>query len=77
MHVVVANLLANYKEEVVIVTQNEKTKVRRSSKDEDLEEQLIGLLMRTHSEYMNQLELAQNCLWQDAASQRLNFCFFP
>jgi phosphopantothenate---cysteine ligase (ATP) len=62
MHVVVANLLANYKEEVVIVTQNEKTKVRRSSKDEDLEEQLIGLLMRTHSEYMNQLELAQNCL---------------
>ncbi|KAJ4814166.1 phosphopantothenate-cysteine ligase-like protein [Rhynchospora pubera] len=53
MHVVVANLLANYKEEVVVVTQNEKTTVRRNSKDEDLEEQLVGLLTERHSDYIN------------------------
>jgi hypothetical protein len=38
----------------VIVTQNEKTKISRNSKDEDLVDQLIGFLTRTHSEYMSQ-----------------------
>ncbi|KAJ4761567.1 phosphopantothenate-cysteine ligase-like protein [Rhynchospora pubera] len=61
MHVVVANLLANYKEEVVVVTQNEKTTVRRNSTDEDLEKQLIGLLTERHSDYINQSGTQSNC----------------
>ncbi|KAJ3677332.1 hypothetical protein LUZ60_003056 [Juncus effusus] len=52
MNVVVANLLANYKEEVIVVTENEKIKVRREGKDEDLEEKLIGLLIKMHFEYV-------------------------
>ncbi|KAJ4756763.1 Phosphopantothenate--cysteine ligase [Rhynchospora pubera] len=61
MHVVVANLLANYKGEVVVVTQNEKTTVRRNSTDEDLEKQLIGLLTERHSDYINQSGTQSNC----------------
>ncbi|KAJ4790197.1 Phosphopantothenate--cysteine ligase [Rhynchospora pubera] len=61
MHVVVANLLANYKEEVVVVTQNEKTTVRRNSTDEDLEKQLIGLLTERNSDYINQSGTQSNC----------------
>ncbi|KAF3337626.1 phosphopantothenate--cysteine ligase 2 [Carex littledalei] len=57
MNVVAANLLANYKEEVVVVTSNGKTIVRRNSKDDDLEEQLVALLSKTHSEYIQLVAL--------------------
>lgn len=62
MNVVTANLLANYKEEVVVVTSNGKTIVRRNSKDDDLEEQLVALLSKTHSEYMIYSGTRSNCL---------------
>jgi phosphopantothenate-cysteine ligase len=46
--VVVANELANYKDVVVMVTSSGKTTVSRQSKEDDLEEQLIGLLLKMH-----------------------------
>ena len=54
MHVVVANELATYKEEVIIVTKGGRTTVRRHDKETDLEEQLIYLLVEMHSEYIKQ-----------------------
>lgn len=54
MHVVVANELATYKEEVIIITKSGKTTVRRHKKDSDLEEQLTHLLVDMHSEYIKQ-----------------------
>ncbi|XP_078164705.1 phosphopantothenate--cysteine ligase 2-like [Carex rostrata] len=62
MSVVTANLLANYKEEVVVVASNGKTIVRRNSKDDDLEEHLVVLLSKTHSEYMIYSGTGSNCL---------------
>lgn len=52
MNIVVANLLATYKEEVIIVTNGERTSIRRCNKDEDLEEQIIKLLAQKHSKYI-------------------------
>ena len=54
MNVVVANELANYKDVVVVVTSSEKTTVSRRSKVDDLEEQLIGLLVKMHSDHSKQ-----------------------
>ncbi|XP_008801026.2 phosphopantothenate--cysteine ligase 2 [Phoenix dactylifera] len=54
MHVVIANALATYKEEVIFVTKGGRTTVRRHNKDSDLEEQLTDLLVETHSEYIKQ-----------------------
>jgi phosphopantothenate-cysteine ligase len=55
MNVVVANELANYKDVVVMVTSNGRTTVRRPSKEDDVEEQLIDLLVEMHSEHIMQL----------------------
>ena len=52
MNVVVANLLATYKEEVVIVSNGERNTIRRCSEDEDLEEHIIKLLEKSHSKYI-------------------------
>ncbi|XP_044957909.1 phosphopantothenate--cysteine ligase 2-like isoform X2 [Hordeum vulgare subsp. vulgare] len=54
MNVVVANELANYKDVVVMVTSSGKTTVSRRSKEDDLEEQLIGLLVKMHSDHAKQ-----------------------
>jgi phosphopantothenate---cysteine ligase (ATP) len=54
MNVVVANELANYKDVVVMVTSSGRTAVSRSSKEEDLEEQLTELLVKMHSEHIRQ-----------------------
>nr|XP_019701477.1 phosphopantothenate--cysteine ligase 2 isoform X1 [Elaeis guineensis] len=54
MHVVVANELATYKEEVIIVTKGRRTAVRRHNKETDLEEQLVYLLDEMHYEYIKQ-----------------------
>ncbi|PUZ50333.1 hypothetical protein GQ55_6G051400 [Panicum hallii var. hallii] len=54
MNVVVANELANYKDVVVMVTSSGRTTVSRSSKEEDLEEQLTELLVKMHSEHIRQ-----------------------
>ncbi|KAL5229715.1 hypothetical protein ABZP36_028491 [Zizania latifolia] len=52
MNVVVANELANYKDVVVMVTSNGRTTVQRPSKEHDVEEQLIDLLVKMHSEHI-------------------------
>jgi phosphopantothenate---cysteine ligase (ATP) len=52
MNVVVANLLATYKEEVVIVTNSERNTIRKRNKDEDLEEHIIKLLEKSHSKFI-------------------------
>ncbi|XP_062219406.1 phosphopantothenate--cysteine ligase 1-like [Phragmites australis] len=52
MNIVVANLLATYKEEVIIVTNDERNTIRRCHKDEDLEEHIIKLLEESHSKYI-------------------------
>ncbi|KAM0849167.1 hypothetical protein ACQ4PT_053901 [Festuca glaucescens] len=52
MNIVVANLLATYKDEVIIVTNGEKNTIRRCHTDEDLEEQIIILLTQKHSKYI-------------------------
>lgn len=54
MHVVIANELATYKEEVIIVTKGGRTTIRRRNKDSDLEEQVVDLLVEMHSEYIKQ-----------------------
>ncbi|XP_051209084.1 phosphopantothenate--cysteine ligase 2 [Lolium perenne] len=54
MNVVVANELANYKDVVVMVTSSGKTTVSRRSKADDLEEQLIVLLVKMHSDHITQ-----------------------
>ncbi|CAN6273186.1 unnamed protein product [Urochloa humidicola] len=53
MNVVVANLLATYKEEVVVVSNGERNTIRRCSKDEDLEEHIIKLLEKSHTKYIH------------------------
>ena len=58
MNVVVANLLATYKHEVVAVTKSERTTIRKHSPDADVEEQIIGLLVEKHTEYVEQAERA-------------------
>ncbi|XBI46737.1 hypothetical protein VPH35_110895 [Triticum aestivum] len=52
MNIVVANLLATYKEQVIIVTNGARNTVRRRNSDEDLEEQIIKLLAQKHSKYI-------------------------
>jgi len=52
MDVVVANELASYKDVVVMVTSSGRTTVSRSSKEEDLEEQLTEHLMKMHTEHI-------------------------
>jgi len=52
MNVVVANLLATYKEKVVIVSNGERNTIRRCGEDEDLEERIIKLLENSHSKYI-------------------------
>ena len=52
MNVVVANLLATYKEEVVIISNGKSNTIRRCNKDEDLEEHIIKLLEKSHSKYI-------------------------
>ncbi|KAM0909983.1 hypothetical protein ACQ4PT_014471 [Festuca glaucescens] len=54
MNVVVANELANYKDVVVMVTSSGKTTVSRQSMADDLEEQLIGLLVKMHLDHITQ-----------------------
>ncbi|MQM02422.1 hypothetical protein Taro_035193 [Colocasia esculenta] len=52
MHVVVANELLTRKEEVVVVTDNEKIKVCRDEQYSEVEEKLIDLLVERHSQYI-------------------------
>uniref|UniRef100_A0A0E0CMC3 DNA/pantothenate metabolism flavoprotein C-terminal domain-containing protein n=1 Tax=Oryza meridionalis TaxID=40149 RepID=A0A0E0CMC3_9ORYZ len=52
MNIVVANLLATYKEEVIIVTDKERSTIRKMNKDEDLEMQIIKILSQNHSKYI-------------------------
>jgi phosphopantothenate-cysteine ligase len=52
MNVVVANLLATYKEEVIMVSNGERCTIRRFSEGEDLEEHIIRLLEKSHSKYI-------------------------
>lgn len=54
MNAVVANELANYKDVVVMVTSTGRTAVSRPSKEDDVEEQLIDLLVKMHSEHIMQ-----------------------
>lgn len=54
MNVVVANELANYKDVVVMVTSSGRKTVRRQSKEDDIEEQLIDLLVKMHSDNITQ-----------------------
>ncbi|KAL6840818.1 hypothetical protein ACP4OV_029344 [Aristida adscensionis] len=54
MNVVVANLLANYKDVVVMVTSNGRTTVSRNSEEEDLEEQLTDHLVKLHTDHISQ-----------------------
>ncbi|KAK3154445.1 hypothetical protein QOZ80_2BG0190610 [Eleusine coracana subsp. coracana] len=53
MNIVVANLLATYKEEVIIVTNSERNAIRKHNKNEDLEEHIIKLLEKSHSKYIH------------------------
>ncbi|XP_020590544.1 phosphopantothenate--cysteine ligase 2-like isoform X2 [Phalaenopsis equestris] len=52
MHVVVANELATYKREVILVTVGGKVSIRKQSEDADVEDELIKLLVEKHSEYI-------------------------
>ena len=56
MHAVVANELLTRKEEVIVVTSNEKISVRRgkteAEADADVESPLIKLLVEKHSAYI-------------------------
>ncbi|KAL5208379.1 hypothetical protein ABZP36_032814 [Zizania latifolia] len=52
MNIVVANLLATYKQEVVIVTEKERSTIRKINRDEDLEEQMVEILSQNHSKYI-------------------------
>ncbi|XP_057973070.1 phosphopantothenate--cysteine ligase 2-like [Malania oleifera] len=54
MHVVVANELSTYKDEVVVVTSSEKIRVCRDKTEDasDIENPLIKLLVEKHSAYI-------------------------
>lgn len=55
MHVVIANLLATYKQEVVAVTKSSsRTTIRKRSQDADVEEEIVELLVQKHTEYIEQ-----------------------
>lgn len=54
MHVVVANLLSTYKQEVVAVTKGGKTTIRKPGQDIDIEEKIIEFLVQRHNEYVEQ-----------------------
>lgn len=54
MHVVVANLLATYKSEVIVVTDNGTIDVRKQGEDSDVEDELIKLLIDRHSKHLEQ-----------------------
>lgn len=55
MHMVVANELQTRKEEVIVVTEQEKITVRRdtSQPGADVEDPLIKLVVDRHSAYIN------------------------
>ena len=59
MHMVVANELLSRKEEVVVVTINEKISVRRNKSlgVDDVESALIDLLAERHSAYVENSDL--------------------
>lgn len=59
MHMVVANELLSRKEEVVVVTSNEKISVRRNKSlgVDDVESALIELLVERHSAYVESSDL--------------------
>ncbi|KAK9902997.1 hypothetical protein M0R45_001340 [Rubus argutus] len=59
MHMVVANELLSRKEEVVVVTSNEKISVRRNKSlgVDDVESALIELLVERHSAYVENSDL--------------------
>ncbi|KAJ6794955.1 phosphopantothenate--cysteine ligase 1-like [Iris pallida] len=56
MHIVVANLLATYKQEVIVVTKEGKASIRKHGEHDDVEEQLVNLLVEKHSEYLEKPE---------------------
>ena len=58
MNVVVANLLATFKQEVIAVTKSERATIRQHGPDADVEEQIIRLLVEKHAEYVEQSERA-------------------
>lgn len=70
MHVVVANLLATYKEEVIAVTKSEKTVIRKPGQDDDMEEQIVDLLVHKHTEYIEP-SLTRNVIFS-AADEEVN-----
>lgn len=55
MHMVVANELSTRKEEVIVVTEQEKITVRRDTTQlvADVEDPLINLVVDRHSAYIN------------------------
>ncbi|KAJ6799085.1 phosphopantothenate--cysteine ligase 1-like [Iris pallida] len=56
MHIVVANLLATYKQEVIVVTKKGKDSIRKHGQHDDVEEQLVNLIVEKHSEYLEKPE---------------------
>ncbi|KAK8943823.1 Phosphopantothenate--cysteine ligase 2 [Platanthera guangdongensis] len=52
MNVVVANELATYKREVVLITNDKNIRIRQQNEVGDVEEQLIKLLVKKHSNYI-------------------------
>ncbi|KAJ0975141.1 hypothetical protein J5N97_017106 [Dioscorea zingiberensis] len=52
MHVVVANLLATYKREVIVVTDNGCINVCSQDEYSDVEEEMIKILVDRHSKYL-------------------------
>lgn len=52
MNVVVANELATYKREVILITNDENMRIRQQSEGGDVEVQLIELLVKKHSDYI-------------------------
>ncbi|PKA50741.1 Phosphopantothenate--cysteine ligase 2 [Apostasia shenzhenica] len=55
MHAVVANELATYKREVILVTANDRIKISKENDDADVEEKLIQLLVEKHMDYIKDL----------------------
>ncbi|KAH7652683.1 Phosphopantothenate--cysteine ligase protein [Dioscorea alata] len=54
MHIVVANLLATYKREVTVVTDNGTIDVRKQGEDSDVEDELIKILIDRHCKHLEQ-----------------------
>ncbi|KAL5984160.1 hypothetical protein ACLOJK_018263 [Asimina triloba] len=54
MHMVVANELSTRKEEVIVITSDGETTVRRGDKNEDVEKPLIDQIVKSHAKYIEQ-----------------------